>query len=584
MKKRFIKAAACLLAMCLPAVSLAAVVDHDLSLGNLVVTADSENPDGYRVYQSLEGSTSYTITIGSGAKTNITLDNVNIDVEDKSGVDIQGNADVTLVLKGTNRIEVSSDEDGAPAIHVSGGTLTIGGNGSLDADTDDHAGIGSKINEDMSGSITIEDGAFLNVQTDEWDYDSAGIGSGHGGNMKGTIIIQGSANVISVAEDGNGAGIGSGENGEMSGKIIIRDNAVVYAEGDDDGAGIGSGEDGEMSGSILITGNAQVNASSDDRGAGIGSGEDADVTGSITINGNATVIAESLDDDAAGIGGGEEGKIAETGIVTIGGNAKVTAKGQDEGAGVGSGEDEKMEGTIIIKDNAVVYAYGGECAAAIGTDGKGDMTGTIMITGNAQVITGVLDDDGNIIDGEIGYIGGGDTEDHDSSVGSFIIGSNVTINGVKGSDIEKLKGFVNMELDEDGNPTNLTIDTGDSGEPVNLYRTRLWNEKKDISVQWTDYNGVKALVESGLSDGELALLQDGSSAELLKACRLAFEGEYEGGEFILNFHLGSEFAGKKIELRQLTDGTVRVYRLRADARGTVGLMTDALGGLLLLAR
>ena len=45
---------------------------------------------------------------------------------------------------------------------------------------------------------------------------------------------------------------------------------------------------------------------------------------------------------------------------------------------------------------------------------------------------------------------------HDSSKGHYILGSDVTINSLSGSDTEALKQYVNMHLDSEGNPTNLT--------------------------------------------------------------------------------------------------------------------------------
>ena len=45
---------------------------------------------------------------------------------------------------------------------------------------------------------------------------------------------------------------------------------------------------------------------------------------------------------------------------------------------------------------------------------------------------------------------------HNSSKGHYIIGPDVTINSLSGSDTEALKKYVNMHLDSEGNPTNLT--------------------------------------------------------------------------------------------------------------------------------
>ena len=224
------------------------------------------------------------------------------------------------------------------------------------------------------------------------------------------------------------------------------------------GAGIGTGDDGALSGNIMIGGNAQVSATGAENSAGIGTGDDGNFTGSITIDGNAKVTAKASgdhdDSEGSGIGTGDDGDF--TGTVTIGGNAAVIAAGTDEGCGIGSSDGEKMNGIIIIRDHAKVTAYGGDQGAAIGSEDEWDMTGKIIIVGNAIVNTGMVDAAGNVLSNRIGYIGDGQDSNHDSSKGHYIIGPDVTINNLNGSDTEALKQYVNMHLDSEGNPTNLT--------------------------------------------------------------------------------------------------------------------------------
>ena len=285
--------------------------------------------------------------------------------------------------------------------------------------------------------------------------------------MSGSITIDQNA-VVNASSNEDGAGIGSGYNGNMSGDITIGGSAQVTARSSWDGAGIGAGDDGEMSGNITIGDSAQVTAWSDVGGAGIGSGEGSDVSGTITIGGSAQVTAGS-DDESAGIGAGSDGSITSTGKIIIRDSANVTAIGDDEGAGIGAGEDALMAGLIIIQDNAQVTAIAGDSAAAIGSDDPTEMTGTIFILGNARVTTGV--EDGVHFDYEtneinytldpdaIGYIGDSSNSHHDSANGHYVIGSDVTINGISGSNIDELKQYVNMRLsgeNHDGEPENLT--------------------------------------------------------------------------------------------------------------------------------
>ena len=281
--------------------------------------------------------------------------------------------------------------------------------------------------------------------------------------MSGSIHITGDATVktddnTALKYSGDGAGIGSGYNGGMSGTIVIDGNAQVEVSSNDRGAGIGSGSDGNLSGNIMIGGNAQVSATGAENSAGIGTGNDGNFTGSITIDGNAKVTAKAggnhEGDDGSGIGTGDEGKF--TGTVTIGGNAVVVAAGSDEGCGIGSSDWKYMNGIIIIRDHAKVTSYAGEDGAAIGSEASSDMTGKIIIVGNAIVNTGVVDNAGNVLSNRIGYIGDGENSNHNSSAGHYIIGPDVTINSLSGSDTEALKQYVNMHLDGEGNPTNLT--------------------------------------------------------------------------------------------------------------------------------
>ncbi len=457
-------------------------------------------------------ATGSTITIQTtgDATANVTIQDINIS-SNGDAIDV-GSSSANITLEGDNKI---FSESGS-ALHVSGGAVTITGSGSLKAEIgdnednyNDNAKIGSHEDEDMSGKIHITGSATVTTEDDRKDAfygDGAGIGSGYNGNMSGSITIDENAKVNAFSQE-DGAGIGSGEDGNMSGSITISGNAQVTAgsgwdgagigtgKSDDDppksemsgtitiggnakvtawsgidGAGIGSGEDGDVSGTIIIGGNAKVTAWSEDDGAGIGSGEDGDVSGTITIGGSAQVTSGS-DDDGAGIGAGTYGSITSTGRIILRDSAKVTAIGEDEGTGIGAGDDGHMAGLIIIQDNAQVTAIAGDRSAAIGSEGKRDMRGTILILGNARITTGMLLDDDihfdyntkkieyTLDENAIGRIGDGQGSNHKSLEGHYVLGPDVTINGRNGSDIEKLKDYINMRLsgeNHNGDPENLT--------------------------------------------------------------------------------------------------------------------------------
>lgn len=406
---------ALVLIMGMPVSAFAA--DWYLEDGDITVSADNSGQtvsqgsgaavaDDAPVISQRDGAaaTDSTITISTsdGATANVTIEDVNIS-SDGDAIDV-GDSSANIRLEGDNKL---SSESGS-SIHVSGGDVTITGSGSLEA--------GSK------------------------------------------------------NDNNNNAAIGSHETEDMSGNITIGGNAQVTAVSRDDGAGIGSGDSGEMSGDITIGDNAQVTAWSETGGAGIGSGRENDMSGTITIGGSAQVTAGS-NSETAGIGSGNNGIFTSTGRIIIRDSAKVTAIGEDEGAGIGTGEDELMAGLIIIQDNAQVTAIAGDRAAAIGSDNLNEMTGTIIIIGNAHVTTGILDNDDVYFDdntkeikykldeNSIGYIGDSKYSNHEGDNGHYVLGPDVTINGISGSDIDALKDYINMRLsgeNHDGEPENLT--------------------------------------------------------------------------------------------------------------------------------
>ena len=455
--KRIVSAAlALLLTAGIPMAALAE--EYDLANGNITVSADNSGQ-----YVSQEGgvtnekqttetvikqadntaATGNTITVetSGGAKAELTIEDLNVRSGNTSAIDVKGSSEAEITLKGDNKLET----DDASVVHVSEGHVTITGDGTLYADNapdSDHAKIGSNVREEMSGSIHITGNAQVRTGNDRHDAGS-----------------------------GDGAAIGSGWEGNMSGDIVIDENANVTVSSSECGAGIGSGEDGEMSGNITIDGNAKVTAWSEKEGAGIGTGENGGVSGTIRIGGNASVKAGSAC-DGAGIGGGgdEDGRILKGGKIIICGNAEVIAIGEDEGCGIGGGEDAKMRGMILICDNANVTAIGGDRAAAIGTDDAGDLSGSILILGNASVTTGVEDDiyfdydKKQIIytldESAVGIIGDGQSNHHDSTGGFYILSPDAPINGLKGSDTESLKQYINLLLsgeNHDGEPENLTM-------------------------------------------------------------------------------------------------------------------------------
>ncbi len=297
-------------------------VTNDNCGGNCTVTGNTVAGGGLFDHHNAN-----KIDINGGTHV-ITLQNVTIDERDNwagsadSAIDISGNATVTLILNGTNRVY---GYDNHPGIWVEeGSTLIIQGDGSLEA----HAG--------SAGRST----------------GAAGIGGGYNNGSFGNIVIN--SGTVSSYGSGGGAGIGGGYDvgsGECSGNITIN-GGYVKAYGDFVGDSVTSSA-----------------------GAGIGAGENADYVGTITINGGV-VYAESRKDDMPSIGGGGS-IIGETshGTFSTGtnGNAVIVAPngiGANQNAAEWDGifvsydSDEnsvavRSNGTVVINDNnANVQVWG----------------------------------------------------------------------------------------------------------------------------------------------------------------------------------------------------------------------------------
>lgn len=582
LKRTIISIVALMLAVCLMPTALAAtwyLEDGDITViadengqsvkqGSNSAVADSDTVISQR---DSEKATDNTITVSTegDAEANITIKDINIASGADSAIDV-GDSNLNLTVEGENKLNADGD---SAALRVSSGDLTIDGTGSLTAEHNgregilqDSAKIGSNAGEDMSGNIHITGDVTVTTGGNNSVYhDSgvpgdekfgtlsggAGIGAGaiaedenrnaQGGNMSGTITIDGNATVNASAGNKYGAGIGTGrvrtwrspwmnldDGGDMSGTITIGGNAKVTAKSEGSAAGMGTGGEGEMSGTINIGDNASVNADSTGSGAGIGSSLWGGMSGTINIDGNADVTATS--NSGAGIGSGNDSDVTKTGTINIGGNAKVFAFSKYDGAGIGGGNEGNMNGTINIRGNAKVIAASGRKGAGIGSGCEASFKGTIIISGNAKVTarTGVSEYDGNlytfaaalgatddyVFNGNImilgnaklttgvveknsvtrenplgkllenmkGYIGSDcNRVEH---YGHVFISDTATINGISGTDKTTLNGYINGGNGTDIIPAQVEVlPNGD----INLI-----TERDGITVSDTMFNGSTA--------------------------------------------------------------------------------------------
>lgn len=316
----------------------------------------------------------------SGVTASILLDNVtiNTDTVETHPMQITDNANVTLLLKGTNtllsngyRMTVLRVDDGSQ-LTIDSATSSGSEEGSLSAKSlgttnGNGAGIGGA-HQKKAGNITIL-GGTIDAK------NSVGIG----GYPASNITISG-GNVTTQGTQ-NGAGIG-GYSGGNCGTILIN-GGTVHTTGGSAGAGIGNGGSGS-GGLVEITGNAKVTAIGGFEAAGIGLGQ----TGTeidISISGKPTIEVEG---DRADIGGGGQenmiGTINISGgtIHTAGLNTAIGVSASDTGVGCdvhiknATISGINSEGYIIradivdIKDSTLSY----EQAGPSGFQGSGDVT------------------------------------------------------------------------------------------------------------------------------------------------------------------------------------------------------------------
>ncbi len=393
-------------------------------------------------------TTSNRILVKSGSPK-LLLNDVSIIQNSYPAMAIETGASVTLTLTGTNTLR------GYGGIGVpEGASLTIGGTGSLTAESDyqNYAGIGNQYGSScgtvtiISGSVTAKGGSY-----------AAGIGGGDKGNG-GNITISGGT--VTATGGKSGAGIGGGDDG--NGGTITISGGVVKATGTGDnyygGAGIGGGC-GAPGGTINISGGT-ITAQSGTQAAGIGGGSSDNTSGSCSDGGIITITGGSITAKGgsygAGIGGGISGK---SGTITIEGGV-ITATGGERGAGIGNGNGSLTSDTITIRGGSII-ATAGKNAAGIGGGGGGSTSsgsaGIINISGGTITAKG----------GENGAgIGGGGYDGVGGSGGTVTItGGN--IHAVPGKNAEAIgMGRLDRVSDDktsgtikDGNGNNLTLQT-----------------------------------------------------------------------------------------------------------------------------
>ena len=249
------------------------------------------------------------VSIADGATVTFSGVDITAILEDDDhrwpGITCLGDAIIVLAEGMTNSVKGGMNN---PGIYVpQGHTLTLQGNGTLNATGgNSSAGIGSG-RSSSCGTVTISDGTV----TATGSQYAAGIGSGYSYSSCGNITINGG--IVNATGGELAAGIGSGR-ASSCGNITIS-GGTITATGGYRGAGIGSGWPSSCD-NIAISGGT-VTATGGQSAAGIGSGCKSSC-GNIVITNSAERVTATKGDNCDNAIGKGYGSDATCGTVTIG--------------------------------------------------------------------------------------------------------------------------------------------------------------------------------------------------------------------------------------------------------------------------
>ncbi len=384
----------------------------------------------------------------------------------KTGNDVTQNNETTYGDTGT--IITNHDKDKA-----SSNTVTIEAE-----DEDDKVEVTLKdVNIDASrgseAAVSVTGKGDTNIELDgdnelKGGYNRAGLEhnqtvDGEGNVTSGKLTIQDENNDGSLNATGGGFGAGIGGGSAKAGQVTITGGTITAISGDGAGIGGGQGNMGSNAGNadIEISGGT-IEATGGYASAGIGGGTWGDAN--IKITGDAVIKNATGGVYGSGIGGGGGGN----GDVTISGNAKIeNAQGGITGSGIGGGNG--ASGTVVIKDDSTVTATGGEAGAGIGG----------------------------------GYAG----------LGDVTIEGNTMVNATGGVGSAGVGGGYGAENDEDGNGSQITIKSNESGAP-NVTAT---GGESSIDEETKEKIPGGAGIGSGVGDAKANITLEGKVTIVAKA-------------------------------------------------------------------
>lgn len=356
----------------------------------------------YTVIQSSNTTaTSNTIKVNNWGSTTALLLTINsLKVSNQNAIEINASK-VNLNLSGASKLEGTSNQYYATLSMDSTSSLTIDGEGSLEAVTKGNgAAIGTDSQASGSGVVIAIKGGTINTLTEGY---GAGIGSGYGSTANVTVNISGGT--INATTFNYGAAIGSGNSDieKYTNATVNISGGTVIATTTNHGAAIGSGGS-TTSYNYQMRTDATVNISGGTitalttwRGAAIGTGSANGINCSTnaTVNISGGTITATTGGNGAAIGTGyiysttgSSSHIltdANAKVIISGGQINAESTGSNGGAAIGSGGvdsvSKRKNSVELTISGGTIFATGK--TTSIGRPLSDVISSTLQITGGS---------------------------------------------------------------------------------------------------------------------------------------------------------------------------------------------------------
>lgn len=355
-----------------------------------------------------------TLTVGVGAS--ITADTFNLN----GATTLQQNAQLigtgnTMNIAGPMGLADGADLIDAGAINVNvGGTVTIAGSSTLNADSDNDFGVGEALN--IAGVVTTTDGGSNTITIGDGNTDVLNVNATGQLNIGNTDTVTGDDLVVNSVAGGL---IALGTDATLNGDTLNLGGTTTLA----DGASLTAENAINITGTTTLNGGATLNADTDNNAAGAG-----DTANAINITG--TLETTGVTSDTITIGDGDTDLILNTGIFNIATGDTVTG-GDLSLANTGGGSVD-LDGILTLTEADFDSFTNDGAGTTFTNDGElnivnGTNSGTATFTNNGDFNGTALTNSATLTNSGTGTIAlavtnaaGGDFDNTGSITGSVI--------------------------------------------------------------------------------------------------------------------------------------------------------------------